>query len=325
MKLSVIIPCMNEEGNIENLYFSLTKVLKDIKYELLFIDDGSVDKTLKILKQLNKKDKHVKIISFSRNFKKEAAIYAGISKSIGEYTCIIDGDMQQNPIYLIKMLSFLDQNKEYDQVAMIMKKRKNETFIAKTLKKAFYKVIDLISDIHFEPGASDFRMFNKNVKNAVMSISENNRFSKGIFSWVGFNTKFMTYEVEKRKSGKTKFSLKTNLSYALDGILGFSTKPLRLATYTGILTSIAAFIYLVYIIIKTIILGTDVPGFASLMCIILLLGGIQLITIGILGEYLAKNYLETKKRPIYITKEEIGFLIKTNTPKAEIKPITPLK
>ena len=308
MKLSVIIPCMNEENNVVELYSKLSVTLKSVPHELLFIDDGSTDKTLSKLKDIYSSDKkHVRVISFSRNFKKEAAIYAGIIRSTGDFTCIIDGDLQQNPNYLIEMLNFLKDNPDYDQVAMVMSKRNNGNIITRIGGKIFYRLIDIISDIHFVSGASDFRMFNNNVKNAIISLTENNRFSKGIFSWVGFKTKYMEYKVEKRKSGKSKFNFKANFSYAIEGILGFSTKPLRIATYLGLITSFIAFIYLIQILIQTLIMGIDAPGYASMMIVILLMGGIQLITIGILGEYLAKNYMETKKRPIYIAKEEIGF------------------
>ena len=307
MKLSVIIPCYNEEGNIYAMYDKLESDLSKYHYEIIFIDDGSDDNTYKVMKSIYNKDKKVKVISFSRNFGKEAAIYAGLKKASGEYTAIIDGDLQQNPQYLVRMLKFLEKNGSYDQVAMVMLKRDKESIIARVLKKCFYKIIDSLSDIHFVSGASDFRMFRGNVRDAVISLSENNRFSKGIFSWVGFNTEYMEYEVEPRNSGETKFNLKSSFRYALEGILGFSTKPLRIATYIGILSSLFAFIYMIYIFIKTMIFGIDLPGYSSIMCIVLLLGGIQLITIGILGEYLAKNYLETKKRPIYISREEIGF------------------
>ncbi len=312
MKLSVIIPCKNEENNVTFIAEKLSMNLKDIKYELIFIDDGSTDSTLSNLKKLNSKDPlHIKIISFSRNFKKEAAMYDGLLKSSGEYTCIIDGDLQQNPEYLMQMIDFLDKNNEYDQVAMVLNKRK-DNIIFRMFKGLFYKMINFISDIKFVNGASDFRMFRLNVKDAILQLTESNRFSKGIFSWIGFNTKYLPYKVEARNSGKSKFSFRQSMTYAMDGILGFSSKPLRVATYLGVITSIIAFIYFIYLVIKTLAFGIDVPGYSSTLCIILLLGGIQLITIGILGEYLSKTYLETKRRPIFITKEEIGFDTKKN-------------
>lgn len=301
MKLSVIVPCKNEAGNVNKLNEKLQDVLKDINHEIIFIDDGSTDDTLNELKKL----KDIKIISFSRNFKKEAAIYAGLKYSKGEYTCIIDGDLQQDPKYLIKMIKELDKN-EFDQVVMVNKKRK-EFFLNKFLKKIFYKLMNIISDVDFINGASDFRMFNGLVKNAILEMSEVNRFSKGLFSWIGFNTCYMEYDVLKRYSGKSKFNFKENIKYAFTGIIGFSIKPLKIATFFGILSSISSFIYFIILLIKTLIVGKDVPGYASILCVILLLGGIQLITIGILGEYLGRTYIEVKKRPIYLIKEKIGF------------------
>ena len=301
MKLSVIVPCKNEAGNVNKLNEKLQDVLKDINHEIIFIDDGSTDDTLNELKKL----KDIKIISFSKNFKKEAAIYAGLKYSKGEYTCIIDGDLQQDPKYLIRMIKELDKN-EFDQVVMVNKKRK-EFFLNKFLKKIFYKLMNIISDVDFINGASDFRMFNGLVKNAILEMSEVNRFSKGLFSWIGFNTCYMEYDVLKRYSGKSKFNFKENIKYAFTGIIGFSIKPLKIATFFGILSSISSFIYFIILLIKTLIVGKDVPGYASILCVILLLGGIQLITIGILGEYLGRTYIEVKKRPIYLIKEKIGF------------------
>ena len=308
MKLSVIIPSYNEEGNCKSIYGSLSKTLKDIEYELIYVDDGSKDNTYNELEELYNKDKrHVRVLSFSRNFKKEAAMYAGLCHSTGEYTCIIDGDMQQNPKYLLDMLKFLEENEEYEQVAMVMKKRKADNFIMKIAKNSFYKLIDWLSDTHFESNASDFRMFRSCVRDAIVNLSEKNRFSKGIFSWVGFNTKYMDYEVEPRANGKSSFTFKVSLRYALDGILGYSVKPLRMSTYLGILSSSCAFIYAIVTIIQKLVWGVDAYGYTSLMCVILLLGGIQLITIGILGEYLAKAYLETKNRPVFIIRKSLGF------------------
>lgn len=308
MKLSVIIPSYNEEGNVKGIYKSLSKTLENITYELIYVDDGSKDKTYKELEELYTKDKkHVRVISFSRNFKKEAAIYAGLSHSTGEYTCIIDGDMQQNPKYLVEMLDFLEKNSDYEQVAMVMKKRHVDNFIMKVSKKAFYFLIDKISDVHFESGASDFRMFRRCVLDAILSLTEKNRFSKGIFSWVGFNTKYMEYEVEPRRNGKSSFNFINSLNYAIDGILGFSTKPLRISIYLGMISSLAAFIYAVVIVTQKIACGIEVSGYAFIIFVILLLGGLQLISIGILGEYLAKTYVETKKRPVYIIRKSLGF------------------
>ena len=308
MKLSIIIPAFNEEENIDLIYKNIKVLFEDINYELLFINDGSTDKTAKVLESIYKKDQnHFKVINFSRNFGKDAAIYAGLENSVGEYTAIIDADMEQNPKYLLQMLTFLDNNPEYDQVAMVIKERKSGSKFKRWCAKRFYKLISKLSDITFTEDASDFRMFRSSVKEAILSLKERNRFSKGIFNWIGFTTKYLEYDVGKRTKGETKFTFKTSCKYALEGIIGFSVKPLRIATVFGSITSLFGFIYLIYIVIKTLILGADTPGFATLACLILFIGGIQLICIGILGEYLAKTFLESKKRPIYVTKSKLGF------------------
>lgn len=311
MQLSLVIPVYNEEKILEEFYETTKKELKKIKYELIFINDGSKDKSLGVLKSLAKKDKKVKIISFSRNFGKEAAIYAGLKNSTGEYTAIIDSDLQQHPKYLIEMYNELEESEEYDSICMCQAKRK-ENFMVSFIKKIGYKLMDAATDVKFVNGASDFRMFRRNVLNAILEMSERNRFSKGIFSWVGFNTKYMTYEVMERKAGKTSWSLKSLISYGVDGFVGFTTKPLRISTYIGFITSLIAFIYFIIILLQTLITGKDIPGYASMMCVILFLGGIQLLCMGIIGEYLARTYIESKERPIYIEKERINFSDKKN-------------
>lgn len=307
MLLDVIIPSFNEEGNVELVYKELTNVLKDIKYNLIFIDDGSKDKTLnKLVDIYNKDKKHVRIISFSRNFGKDAAIYAGLKNSRAEYTAIIDSDMQQNPKHLLEMVKYLEKHPDFDAVAMV-NNYQDESFMSRFMKKNFYKILNKMSEQDFVTGASDFRVFRKYVVDALITMGENNRFTKGMFSWVGFNTYYMPYKVDKRHSGESKFKLRRQLSYALEGILNFSAKPLKLATILGSLISIVSFIYLIQIFFQTIIFGKDLPGYASTMCVILLLGGIQLLVLGIIGEYLAKTYLETKNRPIYLEKKKYGF------------------
>lgn len=308
MKLSIIIPAKNEEENIDTIYNTVKTVLENIRYEVIFIDDGSDDKTFKVLESVYKRDKdHVKVVCFSRNFGKDAAIYAGLESAVGEYTAIIDADMEQNPSYLLKMLTFLDNNPDYDQVAMKIKERKAGSAIKRFGGKMFYKVMNVLSDTKFSNDVSDFRMFRSNVREALLSLPEKNRFSKGIFSWIGFNTKLMEYEVGTRTKGVTKFNFKASVKYALNGIVGFSVKPLRVATVLGVITSISGFIYLLYIIIKTITVGPDAPGFATIVCLILFLGGIQLLTIGILGEYLGKTFVETKNRPVYVARKKLGL------------------
>lgn len=308
MKLSILIPAYNEEENMDIIYNNIKSVLEDISFEIIFIDDGSLDKTYPVLESIYKKDPNrVRVISFSRNFGKDAAIYAGIEYAAGEFTAIIDADMEQDPKYLVKMLNFLENNKNYDQVAMVIKERKAGNVFKRFGSKTFYKFINLLSDIKFEQDASDFRMFNSIVKEALLKLPEKNRFSKGIFNWVGFNTKYLEYDVGTRTKGKTKFGFRSSFRYAINGIVGFSTRPLKLATVFGSITSLTGFVYLVYVIIKTLVFGTDTPGFATIVCLILFLGGIQLISIGILGEYISRMFIETKNRPIYIARKRLGF------------------
>ena len=307
MKLSIIIPSYNEEENILELNKKLTNTLKDLEYELIYINDGSTDKTLENIKKVSFNNETIKYISFSKNFGKEAAIYAGLKHSIGDLICIIDSDLQQNPKYIISMYNHLKTHENIDQVVMVMKDRNKENKITRHLKKSFYKIINKLSDIKLVDGASDFRMFRKNIKNAVLNLKETNRFSKGIFSWIGFNTEYMYYNVEKRFSGKSKFNTKEQLKYALTGITNFSTKPLTLASILGSIISILSLIYMFIIILQVLIYGKDVPGYASIIVVTLFLGGLQLIFMGILGTYIGKNYLETKNRPIYIEKETKGF------------------
>ncbi|MCH5166539.1 MAG: glycosyltransferase family 2 protein [Erysipelotrichales bacterium] len=307
MKLNVVIPLYNEENNIIPLYDALTKSLKGIKYTLIFVDDGSIDKSLdKLTKIYNKNKQNIKVIGFSRNFGKEAAMFAGLKASHAEYTCIIDADLQQNPKYIVDMLKFLEDNPSYDEVAMVndySKEKRSQRF----LKKAFYKVMSKASGQKTIAGASDFRLMRECVVDALISLEESNRFSKGLFAWVGFNTFYMTYAADKRHSGVSKFKLKKQFNYAKDGLFSFSTKPLKIATILGSIISFISFLYFMEILLQTIISGKDIPGYASIMCVILILGGIQLIVLGIIGEYIAKSYLEIKRRPIYVAKTKLGF------------------
>ncbi len=308
MKLSIIIPCKNEEGNVNNLYEAISKVLTKKKYELIFIDDGSKDNTLKELRNLYEKDmQHIKVISFSRNFMKEAAIIAGLETSIGEYTCIIDGDLQQNPKYLLDMMTFLDENNEYDEVAMVMNKRNAESKFMAFCKKMFYKIMNNLCEINLENAASDFRMFRKNVKEALISLNERNRFSKGLFSWIGFNIKYMPYEVEPRTQGKSSFGFKASMKYAINGIVAFSEKPLKIGISLGFISLLASFIYLIVILIQMIGYSFEITATHALIVLILFLFGIQFILLGIIGKYLGTINLEVRKRPNYIIKEKLGF------------------
>lgn len=308
MKLSIIVPSYNEEGNILEFNKKILNVLNDLEYEILYINDGSTDKTLDKIKNVYEENKdNIKYISFSKNFGKDAAIYAGLKKSTGDYICIIDSDLQQNPKYILSMLDYLKKNPDTDQIAMVMKNRDKENVFNRFFKRLFYKLINKLSETEFVDGASDFRMFRENVKNAVLELSERNRFSKGIFSWVGFNTEYMYYNVERRFSGKTKFNTKNQISYAITGITNYSIKPLKLSFITGLIISLLSLIYIIITIFQVLIFGKDVPGYASLLVVNLFMGGLQLMFIGIIGSYLGKTYIETKNRPIYLEKESKGF------------------
>ena len=307
MLLSILIPSYNEEGNINELNKKLIESLKNVDYEIIYINDGSKDKTLDKIKTVSKNNENIKYISFSKNFGKDAAIYAGLKRSNGTYTCILDADLQQNPKYIISMLDYLKKHPETDQIAMVMKNRNKENIFNRIMKKNFYRLINKLSDTKLVDGASDFRMFNNSVKGAILSLTEKNRFTKGMFSWIGFNTEYMYYNVEDRFSGKTKFDTKSSIKYALTGITNYSIKPLYLSTFIGAITSSLSLLYILVIIFKTLILGKDTPGYASLIVISLFMGGLQLLFIGILGTYLGKTYIETKQRPMYIEKETKGF------------------
>lgn len=307
MKLSIIIPCKNEEGNIEDLFKKLNDTLKNIKYEAIFIDDGSTDKTLEKLHKLYDKDmQHVKVLSFSRNFRKEAAMLAGLEHATGEYTCFIDADLQQNPKYLIEMYEFLENNKDYDEVSMVMKNI-NHKGIMNLGKNAFYKLMNSLCDIKLESAASDFRMFRTNVKEAMISLSEKNRFTKGIFSWVGFNVKYLPYEVEPRTSGNSSFGFIASVKYAFEGILAFSSKPLKLSTNLGILSILASFIYLIVVLVQVLALEYKMNAVYALIILMLFMFGIQFILLGVVGAYISNINTEVKNRPVYIVKEKLGF------------------
>ncbi|HOB25989.1 MAG TPA: glycosyltransferase family 2 protein [Bacilli bacterium] len=307
MEINVIIPTYNEEGNIQTLYKSLTDNLSTIKYTLTFVDDGSNDSTLDILTSIYNKDKkHIKVISFSRNFGKDQAIYAGMSTNHSKYVSIIDADMQQNPKYIMDMYKYLEENKDYDEVAMVNVYDK-DSLIQKQAKKTFYSIMKNMTKQNYEAGASDFRLLKKEVVDSILKLQETNRFTKGIFSWVGFKIHYIKYTPEKRLSGTSKFKFKKQFSYALDAILNFSTIPLRISSIIGGTISLVSFIYFIVLLIKTLIMGKDIPGYASLMCILLLLGGLILFVLGIIGEYVSRTYIEIKKRPIYIAKTTLGF------------------
>lgn len=307
MDLSIIIPCYNEDKNVSIIHDAINKIFynKKFTYEMIFVNDGSKDNTEVELKKLVKNSKsNIKVINFSRNFGKEAAMYAGLKESSGEYVSIIDADMQQNPSLILKMLGILEKDDSYDSVATYQAKRK-EGIILGSLKRSFYRIINKFTEIEFVNGASDFRVFRRRMVDAILSMQEYNRFSKGIFSWVGFNTYYMPYVPSKRENGVSKWSFLKLFNYAIDGIIAFTTKPLRFATKFGILSLILSFIYLIVILVQRIFFNMIISNFSFLISVIIIFSSIQLISIGIVGEYIAKIYMESKKRPIYIAKEVI--------------------
>lgn len=305
-KLSLVIPCFNEEQNILPFYQACVAAFehKIESYEMIFINDGSHDRTWEELKKLNARYSEVKILNFSRNFGKEAAMYAGLQKARGEYVSVIDADLQQDPCYVVEMLSFLDDHEEYDSVAMYQEQR-NEGKVLSFFKKSFYRMINTVSDTNFYSGASDFRTFRHYVVDSILEMKEYFRFSKGIFSWVGFQTYYMPYVARDRQQGTTSWSFWKLMKYAIDGIVSFTTFPLRLSTYIGSFISVLSFIYMFAVIAQKLIWGISVPGYATIIVLILFIGGIQLIALGIIGTYLSRVYMEEKKRPIYIAKEYI--------------------
>lgn len=308
MKLSLVVPCYNEQDNIELFYEETVKAFKDVSfdYEFIFVNDGSRDNTLKKLKKLynEKTESDITVVSFSRNFGKESAIYAGIKNCDGDYVSLIDADLQQRPEVVLEMMDILQNEPEYDCVAAYQGKRR-ESSVMTGFKSGFYKLINRLSEVELHADASDFRTFTRGVADAIIEMGEYHRFSKGIFSWIGFNTKYIPYEVQERNAGETKWSFSKLVRYAFEGISAFSTKPLKLATYIGITASFAAIVYLIVVIIQRLFFNVAVSGYATIVALILLLGGIQLFCIGIIGSYLAKTYIQSKNRPIYIAKEII--------------------
>lgn len=305
-RISIVVPCYNEQEAIPYFYKEICDVFKQLSkttLEVIFVDDGSKDHTLEIIKEITNRDSRFKYISFSRNFGKEAALYAGLSESTGDYICVMDVDLQDPPSLIKEMYEILE-TKEYDCVATRRVDRKKEPPIRSFFAKLFYKIINKISNTDIIDGARDFRLMTKQMVSSILSVSEYNRFSKGIFSWVGFKTKWLEYENQNRVAGNTKWSFWKLFLYSIDGIVAFSTAPLAISSIVGILFCLISFIFIIFIIIRTLIFGDPVSGWPSTACIIFLVGGIQLFCTGILGQYLAKAYLEIKKRPIYIIKEK---------------------
>jgi len=304
-KLTIVVPCFNEQDAVPLFYNELCEATCDmcVCLELMLVDDGSTDETMEAFRLLREKDERVHFIRFSRNFGKEAAMYAGLEASTGDYVAIMDVDLQDPPTLLPQM--FLGMEEEgYDCVATRRVTRKGEPKLRSWFARMFYRIINRISKTEIVDGARDFRMMSRAMVDSILSLKEVSRFSKGIFSWVGYRTKWLEYENIKRVAGETKWSFWKLLFYSLDGILAFSTAPLAFASIMGLCFCVAAFILIVVFLVKTLIWGDPVAGFPALICVILLLGGIQLFCIGIVGQYLSKTYLETKKRPIYIMCEK---------------------
>lgn len=308
MKLALIVPCFNEQDNVENFFDEVNRVFsgKVDDYGFVFVDDGSSDGTYSKLESIyEKSNKNVQVISFSRNFGKEAAIYAGLNESDADMVCLIDADLQQRPETVLEMLDVLESNSELDCVTAYQKNRKEGKLIS-SMKSTFYKIINNIAEVDFVNGASDFRLLRRGMVDAILQMTEYHRFSKGIFSWVGFKTEYIPYEASERASGESKWGFRKLFKYAVEGIISFSTLPLKISTAIGLIFSVLSMIYLVAVVIQKIAFGINVPGFATTIVLILFMGGIQLFFLGILGEYLSKIYIQTKNRPIYIKKKHLG-------------------
>ena len=306
MKLiSVVVPCYNEEEVLPLFYQEITRVageMPDYAFEFLFVDDGSKDETMKVVKEMAAQDERVKYISFSRNFGKEAAMYAGFSKAAGDYVTLMDADLQDPPALLPEMVKAIEEE-GYDSVATRRVTRKGEPPIRSFFARRFYALMRRISKTEIVDGARDYRLMTRQFVNSLLELGEYNRFSKGLYGWVGYKTKWLEYENVERAAGETKWSFWKLLLYSIEGIVAFSEAPLAIAAVSGLLFCFIAFLFIVFIVVRTLLFGDPVAGWPSLICVILMIGGIQLFCIGILGKYLSKTYLEGKNRPIYICKE----------------------
>ncbi|MBR5597810.1 MAG: glycosyltransferase family 2 protein [Lachnospiraceae bacterium] len=305
--LSVIVPCYNEEENVKYFYEELMKNQsffeeKNLDVEIIYVDDGSKDKTVEEVKKLREKADNVHLISFSRNFGKEAGIYAGFQKAKGDYVVMMDADLQDPPSLLPEMFSYIEQG--YDSVATRRVSRKGEPPIRSFFARMFYKIMNKISQTDIVDGARDYRLMTRQVVDAILAMCEYNRFSKGIFGWVGYETKWLEYENVERVHGETKWNFWKLFLYSIEGITAFSTAPLAIASFTGVLFCLVAFVAIIFIVVRTAIWGDPVGGWPSLVCIICLVSGVQLLCLGIVGQYLSKTYMEVKQRPIYLVKEE---------------------
>lgn len=305
MKLSLVVPCYNEAENVALFQDAVIEAFQDCgyDYEIIFIDDGSRDATMHNLRKLYLAQKcPTKVISFSRNFGKESGLYAGLKHADGEYISLIDADMQQRPELVREMVKILDMEPQFDVIAAYQDRR-GEGKVLSFFKKSFYAIINKLSKVTLQPDASDFRTFRRSVRDNILNLGEYHRFSKGIFAWVGYSTHFIPYTACERANGTSKWNFWKLLDYAIEGIIGYSTAPLRFATITGGVTAVSAFLYLLFVILEKLIWGIDVPGYATIIVLILLLGGIQLLCIGIIGEYVGRTFEQSKNRPIYIARE----------------------
>lgn len=306
--LSIIVPCYNEEESIPLFYEEIRKleeffVQSELEIEMIYVDDGSKDRTMEIVKELHLKDDRVKGISFSRNFGKEAGIFAGLEQASGDYAVIMDADLQDPPSLLPTMFGYIKEG--YDSVATRRVNRKGEPIIRSFFARRFYGLMHKISKTEIVDGARDYRLMTRQVVDAILSMKEYNRFTKGIYGWVGFQTKWLEFENVQRVKGETKWSFWKLLIYSLDGVIAFSTAPLAIASFMGMIFCIMAFFLILFIIVRTLLYGDPVSGWPSLVCIISLVSGVQLFCMGIVGQYLSKTYMEVKKRPIYIVKERV--------------------
>ena len=300
--LSIVVPCYNEEESVKLFLSEIQSILADYNFEVIFVNDGSSDNTLDVIKDLADSNSNVKYISFSRNFGKESAIYAGLSNANGDLVCLIDADLQHPPSLIPEMIESI-RSGEADVVAARRTSRKGESKLKSFFSHMFYKVFNRMSRITLVEGATDFRVMKRIVVDAVLDLPEYNRFSKGLFQWVGFETKWIAYENVERVAGESAWSFRQLVRYSVEGVVAFTTIPLTIVIFLGTILSVVAFLYMLFIIIKYLIYSDPVQGFATTMSVILLLGGIQLLSIGALGKYLEKTYTETKKRPIYIVRE----------------------
>lgn len=306
-KITVIVPCYNEQEALHYYYEEMSRVMNEMKevgFELLFINDGSKDKTLEVIKELASKDERVKYISFSRNFGKESAMYAGFENSTGDYVCLMDADLQDPPRLLPEMFKAIKEE-GYDSAATRRVTRKGEPPIRSFFARMFYKIMNKISDTELMDGARDYRLMTRQFVNSLLEMKEYNRFSKGLFGWVGYQTKWIEFENVERVAGETKWSFWKLFRYAIEGITAFSTTPLIFASVLGIIFCVISFLAIIFIIVRTLIYGDPTSGWPSLVCIIVFVSGIQLFSVGVIGQYLSKTYLEVKKRPIYIIKEKV--------------------